>query len=218
MARLNAFIQSIPWYNLVPSGLAGMRTLVTAGGSSPDLSAYVSAAAAPNGALVVAYVPPGHTGSITVDMAALGGLARARWFDPTSAGYTLIGTGLANTGSRSFTPPGNNSAGDTDWVLVLDYTAGNNPMAPTISDIGNQFTTVNTTTAAIGFTVGDPDTPATTALTGSSSIDAGAQRQHRVRGHGANRTMTMTPRPSDRDDHHHGDGERRINTASDTLC
>ena len=34
MARLNAFIVSIPWYSLVPSGLGEMRTLITAGGSA----------------------------------------------------------------------------------------------------------------------------------------------------------------------------------------
>ena len=70
----------------------------------------------------MAYVPPAHSGPITVDMAAMSGPTRARWFDPTSAAYTDIGTGLANTGTRSFTPPGNNSVGAKDWVLVLDLT------------------------------------------------------------------------------------------------
>jgi hypothetical protein len=120
MARLNGFIRSIAWYKLVPSGLGGMRTLITAGGSSVDSSDYVAAAAAFDGTLLVAYVPPAHTGAITVDMRAMGGPARGRWFDPTSGAYTDIGTGLANTGSRSFTTPGNNSAGSKDWVLVLD--------------------------------------------------------------------------------------------------
>ena len=118
MARLNAFMGSIAWYKLVPSGLSGMRTLITAGGSSVSSSDYVAAAATPDGTLLVAYVPPAHSGSITVDMAAMSGPTRARWFDPTSAAYTTIGTGLTNTGTRSFTPPGNNSAGAKDWVLV----------------------------------------------------------------------------------------------------
>jgi hypothetical protein len=119
MARLNAFIGSIPWYNLVPSGLNGMRTLITSGGSSVSASDYVAAAATPTGTLMVAYVPPDHSGPITVDMTAMAGPSRARWFDPTSGAYTNIGTGLPNTGSRQFTTPGNNSAGDKDWVLVL---------------------------------------------------------------------------------------------------
>ena len=120
MARLNAFIGSIPWYNLVPSGLGGMRTLVTAGGSSPSASDYVAAAATPDGTLLVAYIPPAHTGSITVDMAAMSGPANARWFDPTSGTYTNAGTGLDNSGSRVFTPPGSNGTGFRDWVLLLN--------------------------------------------------------------------------------------------------
>ena len=123
MARLNAFIRSIAWYNLVPSGLGGMRTLVTAGGSSVSASDYVAAAATPDGKLLVAYIPPAHNGSITVDMAAMSGPASARWFDPTSGAYSDAGTGLANSGTRVFTPPGTNSAGANDWVLVLQVGA-----------------------------------------------------------------------------------------------
>ena len=119
MGQLNAFIGSVPWYRLVPSGLGGMRTLITAGGSPVGSSSYVAAAEEEDGALLVAYVPPAHSGSITVDMRAMAGSSRARWFDPTSGAYTLIATDLTNTGSHVFTPPGNNSAGAKDWVLVL---------------------------------------------------------------------------------------------------
>jgi chitodextrinase len=123
MARLNAFMSSIAWYYLVPSGLGGMRTLITAGGGFDNQSNYVAAAATPDGSLLLAYTPPAHTGSITVDMAALSGPVRARWFDPTSSAYAGAGTGLANTGQRVFTPPGINSSGQNDWVLVLDLSA-----------------------------------------------------------------------------------------------
>ncbi|MBL8199385.1 MAG: hypothetical protein JNK40_00300, partial [Chromatiales bacterium] len=47
----------------------------------------------------------------------------ARWFDPLSATYsTVAGSPFAATGSRAFLPPGNNSAGAGDWVLVLEAT------------------------------------------------------------------------------------------------
>jgi hypothetical protein len=122
MGRLNAFVRSIAWQNLVPSGLGGMKVLVTAGGSTPSASNYVAAAATPDGTLLVAYVPPAHSGSITVDMTAMSKPARARWLNPASGAgvYTLIGTGIANTGPVVFTPPGNNSSGFSDWVLVVD--------------------------------------------------------------------------------------------------
>jgi hypothetical protein len=69
--------------------------------------------------LLIAYVPPAHTGSFNIDMTAMSNTVRARWFDPTSAAYTTIGT-FSNSGTQAFTTPGNNSAGNADWALVLD--------------------------------------------------------------------------------------------------
>ncbi|HEY4449544.1 MAG TPA: DUF4038 domain-containing protein, partial [Steroidobacteraceae bacterium] len=124
MARLNAFIVSIPWWKLVPSGLSGTKTLITGGQAALSDASYVAAAAIPDGTLVIAYVPPAHSGTITVDMTALHAPARARWFNPTTAIFTDIGTALPNTGTRVFTPPGNNQPPGpmtfTDWALVID--------------------------------------------------------------------------------------------------
>ena len=120
MARLNTFIRSIAWFNLVPSDLGGMGTLVTAAGSSPALSDYVAAAASPDGALLVAYVPPNHSGPVTIDMTAMSGPTRARWFNPTTAAYTNAGIGLPALGTKVFAPPGDNGTGFSDWVLLLE--------------------------------------------------------------------------------------------------
>ena len=120
MKHLNGFVRSIAWQQLVPSGLGGMGTIVTAGGGSVSSPSYVSAAATLDGILVVAYVPPAHTGSITIDMTKLSAPARARWFNPTTAAYTDIGTNLPNTGTQDFTPPGDNGTGFSDWALVID--------------------------------------------------------------------------------------------------
>jgi hypothetical protein len=114
MAHMNAFIRSIAWYELVPSGLAGMGNLVTSGGNSPGGTDYVAAAASPAGTLLVAYVPPDHSGDIAIDMTALSTMVRGRWFNPSSGAYAEIGT-YANTGNRTFSPPSAD-----DWVLVLD--------------------------------------------------------------------------------------------------
>jgi hypothetical protein len=115
---LNTFVRSISWWNLVPSGLGGMRTLVTNNAGSTDFNT-VSAAAASDGSLIVAYVGPSHSGSFDIDMGALRSPARARWFDPSSGTYTQIASGLANSGTYTFTPPGNDSGGYADWVLVI---------------------------------------------------------------------------------------------------
>jgi hypothetical protein len=97
-----------------------MKTIVTAGGSSPGSSDYVAAAATPDGVLAVAYVPPSHTGPLSVDMSVMKGPARARWFDPTAGVFINIASALTGQGSRSFMSPGTNAAGATDWVLMLD--------------------------------------------------------------------------------------------------
>lgn len=121
LGRLNAFWKSIEWWRLVPHGLGGIGTLVTAGAGAIDSDNYVAAAATPLGDLLVAYIGPGHTGSVTIDMTKLRGSASARWFDPTSGTYTAVsGSPFANAGTRAFTPPGNNSAGAGDWVLQFD--------------------------------------------------------------------------------------------------
>jgi hypothetical protein len=120
MSRLNTFVTGIKWWTLVPSGLGGMKNLISAGGSTPSAADYVAAAAASDGTLLVAYVPPAHNGPISVDMTAMSSPARARWFNPTTAEVTLISSSIANTGTQAFTTPGNNGTGFNDWVLVLD--------------------------------------------------------------------------------------------------
>ena len=97
-----------------------MRTLIVSGGSSVNAEDYVAAAATQNGTLLVAYLPPAHSGSIAVDMGAMSRPARGRWFDPTNGHYEAIGSNLRNFGYRYFTSPGANSTDHRDWVLVLD--------------------------------------------------------------------------------------------------
>jgi hypothetical protein len=121
LGRLNAFMASIDWWRMVPDGLGGIGTLVTAGGGTINTTDYVSAAATALGDLLVAYIGPGHSGSVTIDMTKMRGSTTARWFDPTNGTYTAIaGSPFANTGTRAYTPTGNNSAGEADWVLRLD--------------------------------------------------------------------------------------------------
>jgi hypothetical protein len=59
--------------------------------------------------------------TITVSLKSLKNRATAKWFDPTNGVYLPITGGpFPNTGNRQFTPPGNNHAGDSDWVLLLN--------------------------------------------------------------------------------------------------
>src|SRR5439155_205538 len=80
------------------------------------------------------------------------------------------------------------------WTLTIT-TVGGAPAAPTISDIPDQATTVNTATAAVPFTVNDADTPATSlTLSGSSSNPTLVPNGNIVfGGAGTSRTVTVTP-------------------------
>ena len=117
------FFSSLPWQDLVPDQ---DHTVVTAGLGKPgnlqtrvSKSDFCTASKTPDGSFVVAYMPTAR--KITVNMASLKAPANAKWFDPTNGAYTTIPGGLfANTGTRQFTPPGNNHDGDSDWVLLLD--------------------------------------------------------------------------------------------------
>lgn len=121
-ARLAAFIKSIEWWRLIPSGLGGTGTIVTSGGGTTDTDSYVAAACTSLGDLLVAYLGP-SSGAPVIDMTRLRGTTTAaRWFDPTNGTYTTVsgGPNFVNTGTRTFTKPGTNSAGANDWVLRLD--------------------------------------------------------------------------------------------------
>jgi hypothetical protein len=86
---------------------------------------YLTAAAAPDGTLLIAYMPTERP--VTVDMSRLSrGLAHAWWYNPRTGDAASIGV-YPTAGRRSFTPPG---AGD--WVLVVDDAARNLP-APGLS-------------------------------------------------------------------------------------
>ena len=88
-------------------------------GGSIDTNTYATAARTSDGSLAIAYLPTIRT--ITVDMSKLAGPTTARWFDPTDGSYAdLSNSPFANSGSREFTPPGNNAQGDGDWVLLLE--------------------------------------------------------------------------------------------------
>ena len=72
--------------------------------------------------LAVVYLP--DTRGADVDLSEFPAPVNAVWFDPTSGKHSESGRkNIPNQGSHKFTPPGKNSAGEDDWVLVLKTTA-----------------------------------------------------------------------------------------------
>jgi hypothetical protein len=130
------FFNSFPWYNLVPDQ---NHSVVTSGYGTYNATAgfgntsdYTTTAKTADNTLIISYMPTKRT--ITVDMTKLAGSATARWFDPANGTYTTIsGSPFANTGTHQFTPTGNNSGGDGDWVLVLNTGTTQPTITPTLT-------------------------------------------------------------------------------------
>ena len=105
LAHAKKFLLTLPWQQLAPA------TNVFTGATS--------AAATADGRCALAFAAKGQT--VSANLAKLNGPASARWFDPTSDELKAIeGSPFPNARSREFTPPGKNSAGESDWVLVLE--------------------------------------------------------------------------------------------------
>lgn len=117
IGRLRNLLSGLPWWQLVPD----TSDMVVTGGRGTQLKTddpmdvldndYVTAAKTPDGRLAVIYLPTQRT--ISVNRAALTAGSRAAWIDPTS------GTSQRVPMSNTFTTPGTNAGGDTDWLLLL---------------------------------------------------------------------------------------------------
>jgi hypothetical protein len=108
-SNFGTFFRSISWHTLVPDYA---HTVMTAGYGTLTNTTYAGCARASDGLSIVAYLPTQR--AVTIDMTKVSGTpVTAKWFNPTTAVYTTIGT-YANTGTQSFTPP---SSGD--WALLL---------------------------------------------------------------------------------------------------
>jgi hypothetical protein len=115
--RLRDLFSGLRWQDLVPD-TAGR--LVTAGRGAPVAAGtamdvldddHVTAARTPDGSQAVVYLPTVRT--ITVDVGRLAAGTRAAWIDPASGARTEVPV------SGTFTPPGRNSEGDGDWLLLF---------------------------------------------------------------------------------------------------
>jgi len=111
MQRLHTLFTSRRWDLLVPDQTSAF---ITSGGSG------ISAARASDGSWGIVYIPT--TRNMMIDLSGFSHPVNAKWFDPTNGTYTTIQCSpFNNCGTRSIlSTPGNNSAGDQDWILVFE--------------------------------------------------------------------------------------------------
>jgi hypothetical protein len=115
MAHVRALFVARSWQRLVPDFAHALLT-GDLGGSGFDRAV---AARANDGSFAFAYAPSART--LSINMSLFPANVSARWFDPAAGTFAPIaGSPFPNSGSRNFPTPGNNAAGDSDWVLVLE--------------------------------------------------------------------------------------------------
>lgn len=102
------------------------HSVVTAGYGTDGGSDYAPALWRSNGGRLVCYIPTSR--NVTVNMSKIRGGASGspaglgncfwEWVDPTNGASSGVQT-IAASGSNTFTGPGNNAAGDGDWLLNI---------------------------------------------------------------------------------------------------
>jgi hypothetical protein len=112
--NIQKILSKFSWEKLAPDS---NNIAVTSGRGSFGGSDYVAAGRASDGSLIIAYTPSSRT--LGINLSQLSGAGTAQWHDPVSGAAAGTATSVTNSGTQSFSTPGNNSGGDSDWVLVI---------------------------------------------------------------------------------------------------
>ena len=130
MAWVKALFEPRAWFDLVPdqrhklvvSGYGTFDGASHEGNHYVMTSDYVTAGRTPDGRLAIVFMP--SLRPLKLDLSQLCGPVTARWYDPSRGTFSPIaGSPFPNSGRPYFIPPGNNAAGDGDWLLVLEASA-----------------------------------------------------------------------------------------------
>jgi hypothetical protein len=117
----NTFWNSHAWYNMAPDLDSSYAT--NRGTHSQTSTNYITVLR--SSTKLIAYYEIGANGNPTIDMtkfAGVGSTIQCRWWDPTNGSYkNVTGSPISTASSHAFpqSDAGNNSAGTTDWLLVI---------------------------------------------------------------------------------------------------
>ena len=126
---VTSLLESLDWQDLVPDTAndvvtSGIGTCPTTG-SITSVTCVTTASdydgSAGSATEAISYLPdPSSFASPVVDLADFAGPVTAEWYDPADGAFrSIAGSPFSNSGTHTFTPTTNNSAGDKDWVLLL---------------------------------------------------------------------------------------------------
>jgi hypothetical protein len=146
LAILRHTVSSLPWQRLVPDAEHNTTLessprkpgrdweFVLSGGGSFGNDDYASSAFARDRSFALAYLPIARTIKVNLGRIAWGQTGKdvmAWWIDPTSGRRHLLpGSPFEYNTTQSWTPPATNSAGDPDWVLLVQVRDWRQDAAP----------------------------------------------------------------------------------------
>lgn len=114
MQHVAELFGGLQWWTLVPDL---DQTILT--GDLGDKFERSVAAVTSDGAVAIAYLPTDR--DVQIDLRKLtADTVTITWFDPSNGARLAAGEPVATSGQFAVTTPGENAAGDSDWVLVVE--------------------------------------------------------------------------------------------------
>jgi len=115
--NLTKCINSREWIKLEPDRI---NSVITSGGGYYDDTDYVTTSIADDKSFSISYIPTAR--EVTVDMSVFNGSKMLKWFDITSNMSSEIGI-YPNIGTVNLSARPANSAGQYDWILIIEDVA-----------------------------------------------------------------------------------------------
>jgi hypothetical protein len=118
MTHLRSLLETLPWWRLEPDQTGVLLVNGEGAGRERAVAAHL-----PDKSVGLVYTPTMR--EIRIDLGELAGRqTSARWYDPAGGRFgEVAGSPFAGEGPHVFQPPRLNSAGQVDWVLLLESDA-----------------------------------------------------------------------------------------------
>jgi len=119
MRWVKSFFETVPWYKLIPDTKG---EIIASGAGIYGSGEYLAAASTADHRTTVVYLPPveKQVSEFTVNHSYISKNSALLWFDPTSGKFIKAQQPvLVQANNFRIKAPGKNSAGNYDWVLLI---------------------------------------------------------------------------------------------------